>query len=126
MNGVFLEDAVFSEFHSAVESSLASESEKNTLRSLFCKYLFNEFFPDRDGIDFVRELLVGMDRCDVRVHNDSLDSFFAESLDRLGGRVVEFACFAYLYGTAADDDDLVEPFDLHPFTDSLTNWSKRN
>lgn len=42
------------------------------------------FWCDRKVVDFVRELVVGLDGCNVGVDEDRLDTGFLESFQSLG------------------------------------------
>ena len=58
---MFFKNSILVHFEAAVKGSLAAEGKKNAARLFFDNNLFNEVRIDRQKIDFVGEVLGGLD-----------------------------------------------------------------
>ena len=86
----------------AVERRLAAEGEQDRVDALLDDDLLDELGRDGRKVDAIGESLAGLDRGDVRVHEDGGDALFAQRLDRLRARVVELAGLADLQRAGAE------------------------
>jgi hypothetical protein len=98
---IFREDSSFLEFESAVQCGLSSECEHDPIRTFSFDDLLHVFRSHRQEIELIGESGIGLYSRDIRIHEDGLDSFLFESLDRLTPRVVEFSGFTDLEGSRA-------------------------
>jgi hypothetical protein len=60
--------------------------------------LFDDFFDkewsDRQKVNLVGHTFGSLNRCNVRINQNGVDTFFFQSLESLRARVVEFAGFS--------------------------------
>ena len=93
------------ELEAAVERGLAAEGERHAVHAFLLGDLPHEARGHRVQVEAVRHPLAGLDRRDVRIHEDGAHALLAQRLDGLGPRVVELAGLADLERPRAEDDD---------------------
>src|SRR5712664_1546098 len=123
---MFFQDSFFRQFDSTIECGLAAETEEYPVGLLILNDLFDEFGSNWNRVDLVSKFLVSVNRRDVGIHYDGLNSFFSKGFYCLRCRVVKFPCFAYLDRSAADNENFLEFADLQLEGPPSMNWSNRN
>mgnify|MGYP003599726978 CR=1 FL=1 len=96
----------FFECESTVQSGLSSECEHNTIRTFFLYDALDILRSHRNKVESICEAGIRLNRSNIRIHEDGLDTRFFQSFDRLTPRVVEFSGFTDLQGSRAEDEDL--------------------
>ena len=74
---------IFIQFHTAVQCRLTAEREQDSLRTLLGNDFFHKERRHRKEVDLVCDSFRCLDRGNVRVDQDGLNAFFAQSLERL-------------------------------------------
>ena len=83
LNVIFLKYVIFIQFHTAVQCRLTAEREQDSLRTLLGNDFFHKERRHRKEVDLVCDSFRCLDRGNVRVDQDGLNAFFAQSLERL-------------------------------------------
>ena len=102
LHAILLQRTIKIKFRAAIQGSLASESQKNTIRAFLFDHLLHEMSINREEIDLIGNTLRSLDSCDIRVDKHCRDPLLAQSLKRLRAGVIKFARLSYLEGTRAE------------------------
>ena len=96
---IFLQDTLAIEFHTTVEGSLTTETKEDSVWLLLLDDTLYEVGLHRQEVNLVGNAFRSLYGCNIRVDEHGLDTFLAQSLQRLRTRVVELACLTYLQGS---------------------------
>ena len=105
-----LEGPALRQREAAVERGLSAEAQQNAIALLPLQDPLDVVRRDRDEVNLVRQPFAGLDRGDIRVHQDRVDAFLAQGLNRLGPGVVELARLADLQRARAEQQDAAARF----------------
>ena len=83
---------------------------KTPLRSLLFYDMFHELRRNGLEIDRVCNICRGLDRCDIRIDEHRLDTFFLQCLQCLSTTIIKLSCLTDFEGTAAEKEDLLGAF----------------
>ncbi len=93
-HAIFVENAVMVKVDAAVEGSLASEGEENSVGAFLGDYFLHEEWSDGQEVNMVGDALAGLDGGDVGIDEHRFDAFLAKGLQGLAAGVVELAGLA--------------------------------
>ena len=80
---IFFEDTCLIQSHTTVQCRLSTERQEHTVRTFLGNHLFYEIRSHRKEIDLVGNPIRGLHGRDVRVDEDSFDTFFLQRLQGL-------------------------------------------
>ena len=109
---MLLQYSPFREFDAAVESGLSTKSKEDTVRFLFANDLLHVVSCHRKEIDLDTFLRVRLNRCDIWIDKNNLDSFLNKSSQALRPAVIELGSLPNLDRAAAKNQSLMDPFML--------------
>ena len=103
---IFLQHSRLVKLGSAVQRCLAAKRQEDTVGALLLDDLRHKMCRHGLEIHFVGNAFRRLNGGNVRVHENTLDALFTQSLQGLRTRVVEFTCLANLQGTATQHEYL--------------------
>jgi hypothetical protein len=97
LDTVALEGTHAVHLHTQVQSGLTTEGKEDTIGTLALNDVSDVFGSNGEVVDFVGELVVGLDGRDVGVDQDRVDAGFFESLQSLGAYITRESKISYCY-----------------------------
>jgi len=109
---MLLQYSSFREFHAAVESGLSAKSKEDTVRFLFANDLLYVVSCYRKKVDLDAFLRVCLNRCDIWINENNLNSFLNKGSQTLRPAVVELGSLPNLDCSTAENQSLTDPLML--------------
>ncbi len=119
LNTMAFQNSLLIQFHPAIERGLSAEGEQQPIWFLSFDDAFDKLHIDRQEVDFIGQVLAGLDCGDVGIDQDRGDPFFLQRLDRLGTRVIKLPCFTDLECSTTENENLSRQDNL-----SRTAWGQ--
>ena len=118
LNIVSFENTGLVQCEAAVQCGLTAKTEEDTIRFLLLNDLFHKIRTHGQEVDFVGQVVRGLDCRDVGINKNGPYTEVLQGLHSLASRVVEFAGFSNLEGPASKDQNLFESRRHEPSSES--------
>ena len=87
---IFVQNTLSKQVNPAIQRSLSTESEQDSVGFFLLYYFFNKISGNRQKVNLIRNLFGSLDGGDVGIDQDGVNSLLLQCLQCLGTGIVKF------------------------------------